>query len=127
MGTRRTVILVLPRCKILLRIDVNQIREVLADGGVEEQRPLQAFARHGHGTDLACPPRADWVPLSSLDRRVSDGSGADTGRVEGMNVHQPSGRLRPADGLQSLSHTGREEGIAVGDVHDEGLQPRSLA
>ena len=127
MGTRRTVILALPRSKILLRIDVDQIREVLADSSVEEQRPFQALAHDGHSPDLPRPSRSDRISLPSFDLRITDGSSADTGRVEGMNVHQPSGGLRPADGLQSLSNTSREEGVTVGNVRNEGLQPRSLA
>ena len=42
-------------------------------------------------------------------------------------MHQPAGRLRPADVLQALRDPRGEEGVPVGNIHNEGLQTGGLS
>ena len=100
---------------------------LLAYHGVEQQRLLQILPIHGHDADLPRPARTNRVALAILDLRIVYGAGTDAGRIEGVNVHQPAGRLGPADGLQSLRDPRSEEGFPVGNIHNEGLQVGGLS
>ena len=126
-GSGGAVRLPLPRGEILLRVDVDQVGDFLAHDGVEQQRALQVLAHHRHGADLPRPAGPDREAPALLGQGIADGARADACGVEGVDVHQPPGRLRPADGFQPLGDAGGEKGIVVGDVRNEGLQAPELA